>query len=84
MSVEFIWKIILSVKQLKMGKSSSKSVANTGDPQVVVLNQLEAHAEMHESHEVKVTIFAQPFNHYFVNRSDAYRAESYFRKTVEQ
>lgn len=39
-----------------MGKSSSKSVKNTGDPQVVVLNQLEAHAEMHESHEFKLTL----------------------------
>lgn len=39
-----------------MGKSNSKSVSNTGDPQVVVLNQLEAHAEMHDSHDIKLTI----------------------------
>lgn len=39
-----------------MGKSNSKTVENSGDPQVIILNQLEAHAEMHVSHEQKLIV----------------------------
>lgn len=39
-----------------MGKTNSKPVNNSGDPQFLIQNQLETHAEMHESHDLKLTV----------------------------
>lgn len=37
-----------------MGKSASKTVSTTGDPQVNIVNQLEDHSVRHEGHELKL------------------------------
>ena len=37
-----------------MGKTQSHSAQNTGNAQVNVINQLEAHSEAHEGHELKL------------------------------
>lgn len=39
-----------------MGKSNWKSAANTGDPQVNVLNQLQVHEEYHADHDLKLRL----------------------------
>lgn len=39
-----------------MGKSQSKDVKNSGDPQVNIINTLESHEELHYDHELKLWI----------------------------
>lgn len=39
-----------------MGKSQSKSVSNSGDPQINIMNTLESHEERHNDHDLKLWI----------------------------
>lgn len=39
-----------------MGKTQSKKVQVSGDPQVQILNQLEIHEEIQTQHELKLNI----------------------------
>lgn len=39
-----------------MGKPNSKQVQNSGDPQVNILNKLDIHDSLHESHEIKLLL----------------------------
>lgn len=39
-----------------MGKTQSKKVQVSGDPQVQILNQLDIHEELHNQHDLKLDI----------------------------
>lgn len=39
-----------------MGKPNSKTVNLSGDPQVMIMNTLEAHSALHEDHDLKLSI----------------------------
>lgn len=41
---------------MEIGKPNSKTVNNRGDPQTIIINQLEEHTEWHASHELKLTV----------------------------
>lgn len=56
-----LWAVIFVIRTLnqsilKMGKSNSKIVNNSGDPQNVIINQLEEHSEHHTAHDLKLTV----------------------------
>ena len=39
-----------------MGKTQSKAISQSGDPQVTVIQNQEVHTQMHEDHEIKLWI----------------------------
>ena len=60
-----------------MGKTQSKSVKTSGDPQVNVLNALDFHSEWHEGHNYKLDIIlAITLTHMLISMWTIYKSHA--------